>query len=115
MQADTWPGSANDGFAGILQRLAARARTFGKPVLVVQGDSHVYRVDQPLLTADAVHGITEPVPNLTRLVVQGATTSEWLKLRVDPKGARALQLGPGAALSEPRPPPASLAGGAHGS
>jgi len=28
-----------------------------------------------------------PVSNPTRIVVQGETTSEWLKLRVDPKGS----------------------------
>jgi hypothetical protein len=87
MQADTWPGSVNDGFAPILQRLAELAASFGKPVLVVQGDSHVYRVDQPLASGDAVHGVSIAVPNLTRLVVQGETTSEWLKLRVDPQAA----------------------------
>jgi hypothetical protein len=85
MQADTWPGDASDGFSAILQRIAERALSFGKPVLVVQGDSHSYLVDQPLLEGDPAHGIDVSVPNLTRLVVQGSTTSEWLKLRVDPK------------------------------
>lgn len=87
MQADTWPGSAADGFAAILQRIAERASTFEKPVLVLQGDSHTYKVDQPLLEGDPIHGIDFAVPNLTRLVVQGETTSEWLKLRVDPKAS----------------------------
>jgi hypothetical protein len=63
------------------------ATDFGKPVLVVQGDSHVYKTDQPLAAGDAIHGVTQPVPNVTRIVVQGETTSEWLKLRVDPRGA----------------------------
>ena len=85
MQADTWPGSTTDGFSAIIQRLATLALDFGKPVLVIQGDSHVYRTDQPLATGDTVHGVTAAVPNLTRIVVQGETTSEWLKLRVDPK------------------------------
>jgi hypothetical protein len=87
MQADTWPGSTSDGFAAILQRIAERALAFGKPVLIVQGDTHVYKTDQPLLAGDAIHGITDAVPNLTRLVVQGETTAEWLKLRIDPKAA----------------------------
>jgi hypothetical protein len=87
MQADSWPGNASDGFGAILARIAGRSAAFGKPVLVVQGDSHVYRVDQPLVAGDAIHGITIAVPNLTRLVVQGETTSEWLKLTVDPTAA----------------------------
>jgi hypothetical protein len=85
MQADTWPGGQDDGFTEILQLLAELALEYGKPVLVVQGDTHVYKTDQPLLNGDAVHGITQSVPNLTRLVVQGETTSEWLKLRIDPR------------------------------
>lgn len=86
MHADTWPGaSADDGFGEILQAIAERAAAFQKPVLVIQGDSHSYLVDQPLLDGDAVHGIDISVPNLTRLVVEGATTSEYLKLTIDPK------------------------------
>jgi hypothetical protein len=85
MQADTWPGGQDDGFTEILQLLAELALEYGKPVLVVQGDTHVYKTDQPLLNGDVVHGITTPVPNLTRLVVQGETTGEWLKLHIDPR------------------------------
>jgi hypothetical protein len=85
MQADTWPGAAADGFASIIQRLALLSKSFGKPVLVVQGDSHRFLVDQPLRVGDAIHGVTEAVPNLTRLVVEGETTGEWLKLRIDPR------------------------------
>ena len=36
---------------------------------------------------DPVHGVATPVPNLTRIVVQGSTTarlSEWVRLHVDP-------------------------------
>ena len=86
MQADTWPGSATDGFGAIIRRLAELAQAFGKPVLVVQGDSHRFKVDQPLLAGDSVHGVTFAVPNLTRLIVEGETTSQWLKLQVDPRG-----------------------------
>lgn len=85
MQADTWPGGQDDGFTELLQLLAELALEYGKPVLVVQGDTHVYKTDQPLLNGDAVHDVAHSVPNLTRLVVQGETTSEWLKLRIDPR------------------------------
>lgn len=85
MQADTWPGGQDDGFAAILQQLAELALEYGKPVLVIQGDTHAYKTDQPLLNGDAVHGITAQVANLTRIVVQGETTTEWLKLHIDPR------------------------------
>jgi len=84
MQADTWPGAQDDGFPEIHSAIAERSRKFKKPVLVVQGDTHIYRTDQPLTAGDDLHQITFSVPNLTRVVVQGETTSEWLKLTVDP-------------------------------
>ena len=85
MQADTFAGSVS-GFEAVITRLADRARVFGKPVLLVQGDTHVYLVDVPFQTGNAAYGITEAVPNLTRVVVQGETASEWLRLDVDPTG-----------------------------
>jgi len=86
MQADIWEGAAASGFTAIVQKLAARTIAFGKPVLLLQGDSHIFKVDNPLAMGDAGYGVTTPVPNLTRVVVQGSTTAaltEWLKLHVD--------------------------------
>ncbi len=91
MQADMWDAFsvANnlplDGFTPIVHRIAERARKFGKPVLLLQGDSHQYLVDQPMAGGDPIHGVTEPVPNLTRIVVPGATATEWLRLNIDPQ------------------------------
>ena len=66
MQADTWTGAAGSGFDSTVQTLADLARAFAKPVLVVQGDTHVYKTDMPLAAGDPIHGVTQPVPNLTR-------------------------------------------------
>ncbi len=88
MQADTFIGGAgDDSFNGLLQKLATRAKAFGKPVLVLQGDSHVYVADKPLENGSVAHGVTISVPNLQRIVVQGSTTkplTEWIRLHVDP-------------------------------
>ena len=73
MQADTFAGST--AFARINDRLEDRAREFGRPVLLLQGDTHVYKTDRPLRRA----------PNLTRVVVEGETASEWLRLTIDPR------------------------------
>jgi hypothetical protein len=86
MQANTWTTGTTNGFDGTLQRLAQLSLIFGKPVLVIQGDTHVYLTDNPLAAGDPVHGINTPVPNLTRIVVQGETTTEWLRLHIDPAG-----------------------------
>jgi hypothetical protein len=83
MQADTFGGST-DGFVETMQRIAQRARAFEKPVLLVQGDSHRYLVDLPFESGNTAYGVGDAVPNLTRIVVEGETISQWLSLTVDP-------------------------------
>jgi hypothetical protein len=88
MQADMWDALAmTNGFNPIIQKIASLTLAFGKPVLLMQGDSHLFKVDNPLAAGDAAHGVTTPVPNLTRIVVQGSNTTtltEWLRLSVNP-------------------------------
>jgi 3-phytase len=83
MQADMWVGPPIDGFNAIAQRLADRSAAFGRPVLLVQGDSHRFLVDRPFAQGDPTHGVTTAAPNVTRIVVEGETSSEWLRLTVD--------------------------------
>jgi hypothetical protein len=84
MQADMWdasaPPAALSAFVPFKALIAERAAAFGKPVLLLQGDSHSFLVDQPV----GMPG------NVTRVVVQGSTNlpHEWLRLRVDPKAER---------------------------
>lgn len=63
------------GFLAVRDLILARSAEFGKPVLLVQGDEHVYE-------AERAYG---GVPNLTRLEIFGDTASSWLRLTVDPK------------------------------
>ena len=87
MQADMWDGSHTNGFDSTVQKLAAAALAFAKPVLLIEGDSHVFKTDNPFASGDPLHGVSTPVPNVTRVVVQGSTTarlSEWLRLHIDP-------------------------------
>ena len=94
MQADMWDAFsvANnlplDGFTPLVRRIAGRAAAFDGQVLLLQGDSHRFRVDNPLAAGDPVHGVAAPVPNLTRIVVEGETVAEWLRLTVDPRSGR---------------------------
>ncbi len=84
MQADMWdpaaPPSALSAYEPIKARIAARAAAFGKPVLLLEGDSHILTVDTPA-------GMPA---NLTRVVVQGSTSvpHEWLRLRMAPQAKR---------------------------
>jgi hypothetical protein len=100
LQADMWDPAAlvagGDGLGNytlFVQELAARALKFGKPVLLVNGDSHVFGVDTPLADPSSATGKvhnTPAVPNLTRITVQGSTTApaEWLRLTIDTEAAQ---------------------------
>ena len=75
-----------NAFDAVTQKIGALAAAFKKPVLVIEGDSHVFIADKPLENGNPLHGVTVKVPNLTRIVVQGSTTTpltEWLRLHVD--------------------------------
>jgi hypothetical protein len=74
-----------------VQELAKQTLAFGKPVLLLNGDSHTFVDDYPLSAATpayhkTMYGVAQDVPNLRRITVNGSTTPchEWLKLTVDP-------------------------------
>jgi endonuclease/exonuclease/phosphatase family metal-dependent hydrolase len=74
MQADTIIGT-RAGFEEINARIEQLASEFDRPVLLLQGDTHNFVVDRPFPSA----------PKLTRIVVEGETADEWLRLGVDPR------------------------------
>jgi hypothetical protein len=116
-QADMWdldgtppgaPGAAAPhltAFEGLIGEIADQTKAFRRPVLLFNGDSHIYRSDNPLVK-DAPC-VIEPasgdpatackasddawlkhpfydVPNFHRVVVHGSTFPfEWLKLTID--------------------------------
>ena len=92
-QADMWdPEALASGELGnythYVQKLADLSVQFGRPVLLLNGDSHVYGADHPLADPASATGVihgTQAVPNLTRITVQGSTNApaEWLKLTID--------------------------------
>ena len=95
-QADMWDLSAlapgGDGLSGYtpyVQHLAQLVLGYGRPVLLLNGDSHLYEADSPLADPASATGQvhhTPAVPNLTRITVQGSTNApaEWLRLTIDP-------------------------------
>jgi len=93
MQADVWDTEAAlDQYTPFVKQLADLTLQFGKPVLLLNGDSHVYLTDKPLADPASTTGLihhTQAVPNLTRIVVQGSTSApgEWLRLTIDPRKA----------------------------
>jgi hypothetical protein len=97
VQADMWdPEAIAAGGAGLsnytpfVRKLADLSQRFQRPVLLLNGDTHLALVDQPLALPSSATGLihgTAAVPNLTRIVVQGSTNApaEWLRLRIDPR------------------------------
>jgi hypothetical protein len=92
MQADMFSDEATAGYDAIVKRLAVQAHQFQKPVVLFEGDSHLFRVDHPFTPGDPLYGkydIPVDAPNLTRVVVQGSTNCPhaYLRLHVDPASA----------------------------
>ena len=100
LQANMWDPEAllagGDGLSNytlFVHELAQRSLHFHRPVLLINGDSHVFGVDQPLADPASVTGLIHnapAVPNLTRITVQGSTTTpaEWLRLTIDTRSAQ---------------------------
>lgn len=80
MQADTFFGKPgpDSGFTRWLAALADEVARWRKPVLLIQGDTHAYRVDRPLKQADGT-----PLPQLLRVVVPGERDADAVLVEVD--------------------------------
>ena len=101
LQADMWDpqaivaagGAGLDQYTPFVQSLASLTLKFHRPVLLLNGDTHLYLTDKPLADPASATGVihkTPAVPNLTRIVVQGSTNApaEWLRLVIDPRKAQ---------------------------
>jgi hypothetical protein len=84
-QADMWdpaeqvknPATFAAGYAGLVQQIGSLAAQFGRPVLLLEGDSHVWRTDAPFTPGDPFYSMypnTPVAPNVTRLVVDGSSS-----------------------------------------
>jgi len=79
-----------DGFAEFRKELRDLALEFRKPILFVHGDSHLYKLDQPL--ADPATG--EPIGNFTRVIVFGSPFTRWIRAGIDPSSPQLFQVSP---------------------
>ena len=93
MQADMWdPTAALSGFDALVTQIGNLAKAFGKPVLILEGDSHRFKADNPFSASPAnalAHGLHPSTPvaeNVTRMVVEGSDgRTEYVRLTIDPK------------------------------
>jgi hypothetical protein len=91
-QADMWDtekGAAHQAaYEPFVRSIADHTKALAQPVLMLNGDSHVYRSDDPLAASDPLHFMHPgyDVANFHRIVVHGSTFPlEWLRLTIDPK------------------------------
>ncbi len=69
------------GYNDFLKALEQETLTYGKPVVLVHGDSHYFRIDKPLLDS-----LTQQhIAHFTRVETFGETDTGWLRVEVDPK------------------------------
>jgi hypothetical protein len=96
-QADMWdPAEPTlNGFDELVQQIGTLSAAFGRPVLLLEGDSHVWRVDAPFTTGavvtptstlfSALHPNTPVAPNVTRHVVDGSgSPTSYTRLTINP-------------------------------
>ena len=85
-QADMFHGTPNKtAYGDLVRTIGSQALAFGLPVFLFNGDTHSFASDKPLTSSTwlSYYGITSPVPNLSRITVEGgATLDEWLKVTV---------------------------------
>jgi hypothetical protein len=67
------------GFNEMLSVIEERTIAYGRPVMLVHGDSHYFRMDQPLIGRHSKRRIE----NFTRLETYGNPDVHWLKVTVD--------------------------------
>lgn len=87
-----------DGYARLREALRTHAAALAKPMLLVHGDGHRYRIDQPL--RDRADG--RRLETFTRVEVFGAPEIDWVRIDVDSANPRLFSVGRG--TTAPPPP-----------
>jgi hypothetical protein len=84
MQANPWAaaGERRRGFAPLLETLRAQTAVFPGEVVLIHGDTHRFRVDQPLFDT----GTGQRISNFTRIEVFGSPHVNWVRVRVNETG-----------------------------
>jgi hypothetical protein len=67
-------------FKPLLDAFEGEAVAFGKPVLLIHGDSHDFTIDHPL----RARATQQSIDNVTRLVVPGSPLVGWVRVVVTP-------------------------------
>jgi hypothetical protein len=76
----TPPGKEASGFSDFLAALEEETLAYGKPVVLVHGDTHYFRIDKPLIGTKSGRAIE----NFTRVENFSTPDVHWLRVTVDP-------------------------------
>ncbi|MBK7017486.1 MAG: hypothetical protein IPH39_18445 [Sulfuritalea sp.] len=83
-------GRPATGFADFLDQLRRETMRFAGQVVLVHGDTHQHRIDQPM--EDPESGA--PINNFTRVETFGSPSFGWIKASVDPANPRLFRFEP---------------------
>src|SRR5262249_34845784 len=107
------PKQEPSGFTELRAALAREALALGKPVVLVHGDSHYFRVDKPYMR---MRKAGEPgLENVTRIETFGSLHHHWVEATVDPADPNVFSFPPAhrsgqpfeGAIGRPAPTPTS--------
>jgi Calcineurin-like phosphoesterase len=87
-----------DGYATFRQELLAHTLAWDKPVILVHGDTHRYRVDQPLIDP----ATRKPVERFTRIESFGSPYVDWIRVTVDTADPKLLAIKTGKEINPVR-------------
>jgi hypothetical protein len=77
-------------FGDYVKTLSDALETFGKPMLSVHGDTHLFRIDKPLYSAKTQRAFE----NFTRVETFGWPDTHWVRITVDPADPQLFQVEP---------------------
>lgn len=76
------------GYRNFINSVVAETEQFPGQVLLVHGDTHLFKVDKPLYSP------TKVLANLTRLQTFGSPLIDWVRVTVDEKNANVFTIQP---------------------
>jgi len=84
------------GYAEFLGALQREVLAYDKPIVLVHGDTHYFRVDKPLILDDkSGGGRGRVVEHFTRVELFGYPESHWVRATVDPADPNVFSFSPG--------------------
>jgi hypothetical protein len=78
------------GFDDFLATLEDSTKNYRNPVLLIHGDTHIFRTDKPLVNAKT----KQTVASFSRLETFGSPDVHWVRVTVDPKSPAVFSIQP---------------------